>query len=357
MNLDSAKVSQVKNALHSSLSGFLSNGAPMRSSCNPFQSLGYVDSKDNTWKTINQDCPAPNRTQIQSLLPHLRNKRIYFYGDSVLRFALMDICKTMLGRDFEAIPDPPGYFSVGDMQKVHHCTIPELNFTAVQVFGYGLTKYDDSDIPFLSNKDEFNFTADPNPASWRMESRISNPHPTLVKMFGPADVVIMNSGLWDLFWLQRRMVVDKIRLYNQSLEPPVEFIEYHKQRVQELISMARGLNPGVTKLFYVVLHDPPNQNIPFQYGLEGHKSSIPNVRHSAFHTARVQSIRYATKLAILEEEHKGWTDLDMIPLDAFMRETRVAIRGRDWVHPTAPVNQILGMSILWHMKQLFPEIK
>jgi hypothetical protein len=344
---------QAGKALESISSSLRNSGllpTSQTNNCNPFESFGFVDPSNDIWTALDSECRAPNQSDILSLLPHLRNKRVYFYGDSVMRYAMTDFCKLTLGKQFETLADPPGYYSSVDLDAIHYCHVPELNFTAVNVYIYGIMKYDNADIPFLSSHHSVNWTSDPRPETWSMEKRLANPQISLNKRFGSADLIVMSSGIWDLTWLQRSMATE-IERYNQTMELPQQFVKDYEERVHKYIDTARELHPHSPRILYTTLHDPMATEFDVFFGMEGHSPEY--VEFSVFEESRVQGLRATTMMSVARERQKGKQDVKIIPVDQYLRATPVEKRGRDAIHPSESVDQILSLAILWNMKDLF----
>jgi hypothetical protein len=318
--------------------------------CNPFQMPGFINDKDD-WVPMDATCPPFSKSNIASLLPHLKNKRYYFYGDSVLRNAVSDFCEQTLGikEGVETLPDPPGYLTTSDRQAIHSCHVQSLNFTVVSIYTFGMKEWDDTDLPFLTSHGSINHKPDTDPHIWTIEDRMGVPQPTLIEKFGGADVVFLGSGMWDLPYLQRYMTQPENNV-PQTIGPPSSFLQFYSRRCRDYITMARSLHPHLSKIYFLTLHDPRSFDMKKSFGMEGYPSD--NVEFSCTAEPRVRGLREASIAAVKTARSEGEVDVDILPYDLFIRAAPQEKRMRDDIHPSAYVNDILGAALVYVGKDL-----
>jgi len=312
--------------------------------CNPFVLPGYIEN--DVWTPmLSESCAPVNKSSLDSLIPHLRNKRYYFYGDSVLRNAAQDFCD-LLGAPAESLPNPEGYLTTSDKQAIHYCHLESVNFTAVNIFTFGMKEWDETDLPFLLKHGSINHNSEDDPRIWTFEDRMMTPHSTLVSMFGTADVVLVSSGLWDLPYLQRYVTAQaEQNNIPQTEAPPNDFLSYYATRIRGYIQLARRLH-SPKKVFMVTLHDPKEFDIKRSFGMEGYASD--NVEFSCLAEPRVRALREAQIAAAAAEP----ADVEALAYDRLVRASHPDQRMRDGIHPSAYANEFLSMAAIVEAKNL-----
>jgi hypothetical protein len=309
--------------------------------CNPFQSPGFLDDA-NDWVPYDGSCPTVRRANLTSMMPSLRNKRVFFYGDSVIRNAAIDFCHKTLGIDHVTLePNPPGYLTTSDLNKVHKCRNDDLNLTVINSFQYGLREWDETDLPFLKKHPHFAQKEGVDVHSWAIEQRMVTPREELVKRYGEPDMIVLGSGLWDTMHLQRYLSIPENNR-TQTKEAPSEFLQHYATRVHDFIQLAHELHPNA-KLVWLTLHDPIDF-LSKGYGMDGYPAS--GVKYGALSEPRVRGIREATLSTLVRVKRDG-LDLEVLPYDLFVRASPDGKQMRDKLHPHPYVNTLLGTALLW----------
>lgn len=316
--------------------------------CNPLLRRGYISSHNATWTPIisQEGCPPIANSELKSLLPDLKNKTFYFYGDSVMRNAAADFCE-QIGAPIDRLPDPPGYLTTSDRQAIHSCHLPEQSFTAVNIYTFGMKEWDATDEPFLTAHNSINHRPEDDPSIWGFEDRMKTPHTELVRKFGSADVVILGTGLWDLPYLQRYITREfEERNITQTEAPPAEFLMYYARRIREYLELAEQLHrPTLKGIYMATLHDPRKFDMKPEFGMEGFSSE--NVQFSCLAEPRVRGLR-EVQIAVAETVD----GVTVLPYDRWIRAAPPDHRMRDDIHPSAFVNEFFSMAAAWSAKSI-----